>query len=666
MTAPRRRVPAALLLAAALGLAPASGAFATPDDDAAAPAGTVATTDASTSASTDATTSAIEVYPRPADGVWEIEGHGYGHGIGMSQWGAQGAATQGLTSAQILSFYYPGTRQAAAGNPTLRIQITAMSALWETTLWAPAGQSLRVTANGSALPVPSGGRLTVIREASGYRLQHRAVAGGTVGWETTTTAAPMVSTGDGVVVGRTRTGDGVWYRGQIQVSHSGANVLVVNHVPQEDYLRAVVPRESPAYWEPAALQAQAVAARSYARFVATPGAAFDLCDTTSCQVYSGRATVTAAGTVTPNEHARTDAAIAATATMVLQYPVGGTWQVAFTQFSSSNGGYSVAGSRPYLVAQADPYSGSAAGDTVSTWHATLTASSLDSRCGAGDRVRSIQVTSRDGRGALGGRITGLRLECGTGFVELTTELARRLGMRSSWWAPESDTYPSTFYLNDTFSAWANHEVRLGRATSEPLAGDFDGDGIDTVGVRDGNVLTLAQDHTGSTTTTLAYGRAGDELFVGDWDGNGTDTFAVRRGNTFYIRNSLTSGPADTVIDYGRAGDEVFVGDWNGDGRDTLAVRRGNTFFIANSLTSGPADTVIDYGRAGDEVFVGDWNGDGRDTLAVRRGKTYFIANTLAGGPADTVLDYGRAGDTTVVGDWDGNGTDTLGVHRVIG
>ena len=659
MPTPRpARVAASLMLAAALGLAPVTGALATPSspDD-------VTTDDV---AASSATTTAVEVYPRPADGVWEIEGHGYGHGIGMSQWGAQGAAQQGLSSAQILSFYYPGTRQASGGNPTMRIQITAMSALWETTLWAPAGQTLRVTAGGSALPVPSGGRLTVIRESTGYRLQHRAVAGGSVGWETTTTVAPMVSTGDGVVVGRTRTGDGVWYRGQIEVNHSGGNVLVINHVPQEDYLRGVVPRESPAYWEPAALQAQAVAARSYARFVATPSAAFDLCDTTSCQVYSGRAAVSASGTVTSYEHARTDAAIAATATMVLQYPVGGTWQVAFTQFSSSNGGYSVAGSRPYLVAQPDPYSGSASGDTVSTWHASLAASSLDPRCGSGDRVRSIQVTSRDGRGALGGRITGLRLECGSGFVDVTTEFSRRLGMRSSWWAPESDTYPSTFYLNDTFGPWANHEVRLGQATSEPLAGDFDGDGIDTAGVRDGNVLTLAQDHTGTTTTTLAYGRAGDELFVGDWDGNGTDTLAVRRGNTFYIRNSLTSGAADVEIRYGRAGDEVLVGDWDGNGTDTLAVRRGTTFYIANSLASGPADVELRYGRAGDEVFVGDWDGNDRDTLAVRRGRTYFIANSLAGGPADTVLDYGRAGDTTVVGDWDGNGTDTLGVHRVIG
>src|SRR5699024_10685861 len=52
---------------------------------------------------------AAEHHPRPASGSWEVQGRGWGHGIGMSQWGAQGAATQGLGHRKILEFYYPGT-----------------------------------------------------------------------------------------------------------------------------------------------------------------------------------------------------------------------------------------------------------------------------------------------------------------------------------------------------------------------------------------------------------------------------------------------------------------------------------------------------------------------------------------------------------------------------
>ena len=55
---------------------------------------------------------AEEVLERPASGVWAVEGRGWGHGRGMSQWGAQGAASQGVSAEQIVSTYYPGTERA--------------------------------------------------------------------------------------------------------------------------------------------------------------------------------------------------------------------------------------------------------------------------------------------------------------------------------------------------------------------------------------------------------------------------------------------------------------------------------------------------------------------------------------------------------------------------
>jgi hypothetical protein len=50
-----------------------------------------------------------EVIERPADGVFAVDGHGWGHGRGMSQWGAQGAASLGRTADEIVAAYYPGT-----------------------------------------------------------------------------------------------------------------------------------------------------------------------------------------------------------------------------------------------------------------------------------------------------------------------------------------------------------------------------------------------------------------------------------------------------------------------------------------------------------------------------------------------------------------------------
>ncbi|WP_219109201.1 N-acetylmuramoyl-L-alanine amidase [Actinomyces sp. 594] len=220
------------------------------------------------------------------------------------------------------------------------------------------------------------------------------------------------------------------------------------------------------------------------------------------------------------------------------------------------------------------------------------------------------------------------------------------------------------YLNDSWSAGANIVFTYTTPATSVMAGDWNGDGVDTTGVRHGADYGFRNTNTsGASLRTFTYGRDTDQVLVGDWDGNGTDTLAVRRGNTYYFKNSMYGGGADKVVTYGTAADEVVVGDWNGDGRDTLAVRRGAEFHIKNSLAGGKADRVVIYGRATDAVYSGDWNGDGRDTLAVRRGASYYVRNSLSSGVADTVQTYGRSGDQAIVGDWNGDGRDTLGVVR---
>lgn len=377
---------------------------------------------------------ADDIVPAPASGSWTVEGRGWGHGIGMSQWGSQGAALQGLSAEQILDFYYPGTVRFDIGqNYPLRVRLTALAG--QTATFGPVpGSSLVVTdlASLQVVTAPAGARVAVQKTAAGFTLA--AVVGATrtplLGGAAVVGPVDVAGAGGTQVWAYRAAGDGVRYPGSLRATSTGTTSLeVINHVPMEQYLRGVVPRESPSSWAPAALQAQSVAARSYALAVRAPSGTADLCDTTACQVYGGSASSTAGGVVTELYASTTDAAIAATA-RIARYYGGGP---AFTQFSSSNGGYSKAGSRPYLVARPDPYSGTAPGDTRTRWTDTLQVSRVQASCPAGGTLRQMVLT-RDGLGDLGGRILSARLDCSTGSATIATPA---FGLLSSWWRPTS-------------------------------------------------------------------------------------------------------------------------------------------------------------------------------------------------------------------------------------
>ncbi|NIZ91503.1 SpoIID/LytB domain-containing protein [Kineococcus rubinsiae] len=379
---------------------------------------------------------ADEVRPVPAGGQWTFSGHGFGHGIGMSQWGAQSRAVAGQSHQQILDAYYPGTSAGSHEDRLLRVGLTAFTGP-SVTVAAPGANPLTLSTSGRVLA--PGQRLTLASSAGSVIATATPGSGGVAGWTETWTSSPTLSSPDGVLLVR---GDGssTRYAGTVRVV-LGASLTVVNDVRLETYLRGVVPAESPSSWSAQALQAQAVAARSYALSVLRPGAETDICDTTSCQVYRGAESRSASGAVTWSQPASTNAAIAATAGEVRTY--GGN--VAFTQFSSSNGGWTVAGSKPYLTAAADPFSsptGKAAGDPVASWSTTVPAAAFDAGCAPGGRVTSLVITARDGRGADGGRVTKANLVCTNGAVAVTGTKLRQLGgLRSDWF-----TLPSPIAL----------------------------------------------------------------------------------------------------------------------------------------------------------------------------------------------------------------------------
>ncbi|NAZ77102.1 SpoIID/LytB domain-containing protein [Kineococcus sp. T13] len=379
--------------------------------------GLVAGTAAALAASTLSAAPASADEVRPAvGGSFTFVGHGYGHGIGMSQWGAQSRAVAGQGYRTILDFYYPGTAVASRENRTLRVGLTALSTP-AVTVAAPTGAALSLSTSGRK--VEPGQRLVVTGAGGGLA----AGVGGA--WQEAWGGAVTVSGPDGVLLVKAD-GTSVRYEGTVRIVPGSPNLTVVNDVPLETYLRGVVPAESPSSWNAEALKAQAVAARSYALSVLRAQAQTDICDTTACQVYRGAESRDAAGRTTWTTPASTNAAIAATAGEVRAH--GG--EVAFTQFSSSNGGWSVAGSKPYLVAKEDPFSApgrAVAGDPVAAWTATVAASTLDGGCAPGGAATGIVVTGRDGRGDFGGRVRTARLLCTNGTVEVTGTKLRQLG-----------------------------------------------------------------------------------------------------------------------------------------------------------------------------------------------------------------------------------------------
>jgi SpoIID/LytB domain protein len=358
-----------------------------------------------------------------------IQGRGFGHGRGMSQYGAQGAAIAGKSAKQILDFYYPGT---AVGKATgaIRVRINA-----DTTdgLRAAVAYNLRVR------DVSAGKVWTLPRSASNnqwsldpygdHGTQLRTYDAKKRIW--TVWKAPDGRTsfqgmgqfeGPAVIALILPSGSQVGYRGALRTADmTGAHFDTINILPLETYLRAVVPRESPSSWRPAALQAQAVAARTYAAYHRSRAGslAYDLCDTTACQVYAGWG----------SEVATTNAAIRATAGQIRLYrntPI-------MAEFSSSNGGATAAGSVPYQVMKADSWDAYPGNRNPSVpWTTSRTSATLQAAFGVG-AVRSMTVLRRTGVGPGNGRVLSVQVIGATGTKMLTGEQVRlKLKLRSNW------------------------------------------------------------------------------------------------------------------------------------------------------------------------------------------------------------------------------------------
>jgi hypothetical protein len=171
----------------------------------------------------------------------------------------------------------------------------------------------------------------------------------------------------------------------------------------------------------------------------------------------------------------------------------------------------------------------------------------------------------------------------------------------------SDGY--AYLRNSNTQGVADVRFYFGNPGDIPIPGDFNGDGCDTLSLYRPsqarfyiiNRLGSGDAGLGAADFSFVFGDPGDKPFAGDFDGNGVDEIGLHRESTgrVYFRFSLTTGIADRDFIYGDPGDFLLAGDWDGDGIDTPAIYRpsdGN-WYVRLSNTQGVADHVIPFGFA---------------------------------------------------------------------
>ncbi|MFV0260605.1 MAG: SpoIID/LytB domain-containing protein [Acidimicrobiales bacterium] len=380
-----------------------------------------------------------------------ITGRGWGHGRGLSQYGAYGyARDHGWSSAQILDHYYGGTTGGPAPangavNPAaIRVELRSVRDR-HTEVALSSGTIKLVGLDGADLGTFGDGAVRIRWATNRFEVDVATPASGTAcgpNWRTVgaiegrTTVRIQAQSGasgsDGLlrVCGPSST---TWYRGEIQAVRT-TGVRTVNTVAADEYLRGVVPNEMPSSWPAAAVQAQAVAARSYALAGDSRQQPYaDTCDSTLCQVYDGAYT-TRGGSFRTSTASASDAAIAATANQVRLTGSGG---VARTEFSSSSGGWTAGGTFPAVEDRGDAIDR----NPNHTWSVTLDAAAIESRYGRG-RLTEIAVLERSGAGADGGRVVRAELRFANGNVAVSGDSLRSsLGLKSNWFTPGPVTDP---------------------------------------------------------------------------------------------------------------------------------------------------------------------------------------------------------------------------------
>ncbi|MDQ1671425.1 MAG: hypothetical protein QOE40_3486 [Actinomycetota bacterium] len=644
------------------------------------PVAVVAAVTAPAARAADCPASGGAAVPRAhATGDVVLRGGGWGHGLGMSQYGAQGAARLGCDAGQILTRYYAGTRVDRRAMPTAislrmldngyRVDVAAMTGdlTWDLAGCAPG----TVTPSGQpdCAPVqPSGAtwQLRLDDTGSQYVLWDLGVVPKRVVWQGGRPGQALRLRHSGTVLRLTTwKGSSIFLDRQLRWDHTrftiaepgpgtgridGVQVIESDAAgpAMEKYLWGVA--EVPASFPAEALKAQAIAARTYA----AKRAGRVLMPTPADQNYTGYA----------KESEGTDgvwgakwrAAVDATSGAVLVS--ASTGEPVDTFYSSSMGGhtederYVWGRDAPFLRAVDDSRWDLASSNPAEkrSWAKGFSWSTIASRLGF-ERVTNLSVPKR----GASGRVQGVKV---TGF---------KAGRPVTAYVDGWDVRQALGLLSPGFEISIG---RIGGPAATPLVGDWDGDGRDEPGWwRGGAVALRMSDTTGTWVKRYRFGKAGDIPVVGDWDGNGTDSVGVFRSGTWFLRNDQSGGVADVSFRYGVKGDRPVVGTWTKAAAPTGAaapgigvVRRGR-WLLRTTASAGATEFSFRFGRAKDVPLVGDWDGDGTTSIGVRRSNRWLVRDELTRGPVTRRFRYGTVTDRPVPGDWDGDGRTGAGVVR---
>jgi stage II sporulation protein D len=352
---------------------------------------------------------ALAVLPATAHGAVRhvVRGAGFGHGIGMSQYGAYGYALEGRNYAQILRHYYRGTDlQRAPGRP-VRV------------LLQPSDPYIRVRGATSVDGTELRPGRTYVARRSGSGVVVRTARGRRVGrfssprFERPGRALRLL----GPALNSISSG---LYRGAVEVLPDGGGVTAINVLDVDSYVRGVVAGEMPSSWPLEALKAQAVAARTFALATRKTTGSFDQYPDTRSQVYRG----------VTGESVRSDAAVSATARQILTYDGA----PAVTYYFSTSGGhtenveFSFIGSlsRPWLVGVPDPFDGRS---PYHRWRVAFSTATLTRALGARGTFRRLKVLKR----GVSPRVVRARVVGSRGSTTISgPSILARLGLRDTW------------------------------------------------------------------------------------------------------------------------------------------------------------------------------------------------------------------------------------------
>lgn len=607
--------------------------------------------------------------------VFTFVGGGWGHSVGMSQYGAYGMSKEGYSAGQIISHFFTGASVGAAGaaytNPlwvNLSVVVGSATFTVKETGGSP-GVPVTVSDGGTSVQVAVGETFTVTNNGLGG-CTLSAPAGELSGschfdvdWDGWVASPTTLVQLDGCSNGTTCQ----YARGSLRIRpHSDAWKFNVSlEIAVEDYVLGLA--EMPSSWGNSggmeALKAQAIAARSYAlRTAADRGdpASRPIC---WCQLYATTVDQSYIGWVPGSGHWTT--AVQATAGQVVTHPSSGAGVPVKAFYSSSTYGWTESSAngfggveQSWLQEVDDHWSANPDLNPFARWSKQFTGAQLAAILNAQGGTQLATVTSISVKTCSdSGAALSLRFHGAGNYRDVATRHLRGwLGLRSmqvlNVGAPPPATFPCPSPIGDL------------------PQGSLPGDLVESVGLHDpsSGIFTLHDPAQG--LLNFYYGNPADIPYSGDWNGNGVTTLGLYRQSTgfLFLRNTNDQGVAHIQIYYGNPGDIPIAGDWDGDGVQTVGIYRPSNqrFYLRNTNTQGVADVDFVFGNGGDQPIAGDWNGDERDTIGVYRPSTkmLYLSNTLGGG-ADIVYHYEGAqfGDRVIVGDWNGDGVDTVGVFR---